>query len=402
MSPSGARNDGISERAAQIEPSATLAISAEAKRLRAAGEPVIGFGAGEPDFPTPDYIVEAAVAAARDPATHRYTPAAGLPALREAISVRSLDDGLAVDAGRVVVTNGAKQAVFTAFQVLLDPGDEVLVPAPYWVTYPASIALAGGLPIVIDTDDAADFQVTVDQLEEARTDRTKVLLFASPSNPTGAVYDRDRMQEIGRWAAGHGIWVVTDEIYHGLVYGDPPFYSLPAVVPEVADHTIVINGVSKTYAMTGWRVGWLIGPPAVADAASRMQSHVSSNVANVSQRAALAALTGPDDAPDAMKAAFDKRRGTMVAMLNEIPGIECAVPGGAFYTFPNVSGLFGADLSGNSVGSSMELATLLLDRIQIAIVPGEAFGAPGYARFSFALADEELEEGLSRLQRFVG
>ena len=402
MSPAGARNDRISERAAQIEPSATLAISAEAKRLRAAGEPVIGFGAGEPDFPTPDYIVEAAVAAARDPATHRYTPAAGLPALREAISVRSLDDGLAVDAGRVVVTNGAKQAVFTAFQVLLDPGDEVLVPAPYWVTYPASIALAGGLPIVIDTDDAADFQVTVDQLEEARTDRTKVLLFASPSNPTGAVYDRDRMQEIGRWAAGHGIWVVTDEIYHGLVYGDPPFYSLPAVVPEVADHTIVINGVSKTYAMTGWRVGWLIGPPAVADAASRVQSHVSSNVANVSQRAALAALTGPDDAPDAMKAAFDKRRGTMVAMLNEIPGIECAVPGGAFYTFPNVSGLFGADLSGNSVGSSMELATLLLDRIQIAIVPGEAFGAPGYARFSFALADEELEEGLSRLQRFVG
>jgi aspartate/methionine/tyrosine aminotransferase len=402
MSPSGARNDGISERAAQIEPSATLAISAEAKRLRAAGEPVIGFGAGEPDFPTPDYIVEAAVAAARDPASHRYTPAAGLPALREAISVKSLDGGLAVDAGRVVVTNGAKQAVFTAFQVLLDPGDEVLVPAPYWVTYPASIALAGGLPIVIDTDDAADFQVTVDQLEEARTDRTKVLLFASPSNPTGAVYDRDRMQEIGRWAAGHGIWVVTDEIYYGLVYGDPPFYSLPAVVPEVADHTIVINGVSKTYAMTGWRVGWLIGPPAVADAASRMQSHVSSNVANVSQRAALAALTGPDDAPDAMKAAFDKRRGTMVAMLNEIPGIECAVPGGAFYTFPNVSGLFGADLSGNSVGSSMELATLLLDRIQIAIVPGEAFGAPGYARFSFALADDELEEGLSRLQRFVG
>ncbi len=402
MSPSGARNDGISERAAQIEPSATLAISAEAKRLRAAGEPVIGFGAGEPDFPTPDYIVEAAVAAARDPATHRYTPAAGLPALREAISVKSLDGGLAVDGGRVVVTNGAKQAVFTAFQVLLDPGDEVLVPAPYWVTYPASIALAGGLPIVIDTDDAADFQVTVDQLEEARTDRTKVLLFASPSNPTGAVYDRDRMQEIGRWAAGHGIWVVTDEIYYGLVYGDPPFYSLPAVVPEVADHTIVINGVSKTYAMTGWRVGWLIGPPAVADAASRMQSHVSSNVANVSQRAALAALTGPDDAPDAMKAAFDKRRGTMVAMLNEIPGIECAVPGGAFYTFPNVSGLFGADLSGNSVGSSMELAALLLDRIQIAIVPGEAFGAPGYARFSFALADDELEEGLSRLQRFVG
>lgn len=402
MSSADVGNDGISERAARIEPSATLAISAEAKRLRAAGEPVIGFGAGEPDFPTPDHIVEAAVAAARDPANHRYTPAAGLPELREAIAASHRGGGLAADASRVVVTNGAKQAVFTAFQVLLDPGDEVLVPAPYWVTYPTSIALAGGVPIIIDTHDDADFQVTVDQLEEARTDRTKVLLFVSPSNPTGAVYGRDRMQEIGRWAAGHGIWVVTDEIYHRLVYGDPPFYSLPAVVPEVADHTIVINGVSKTYAMTGWRVGWLIGPPAVAEAASRLQSHLSSNVANVSQRAALAALTGPDDAPDAMKAVFDKRRATMVAMLNQIPGIECAVPGGAFYTFPNVSGLFGADLSGHSVGSSMELATLLLDRIQIAIVPGEAFGAPGYVRFSFALADEELEEGLSRLQRFVG
>ncbi|GMQ85866.1 MAG: pyridoxal phosphate-dependent aminotransferase [Acidimicrobiia bacterium] len=402
MSSARGNDDGISKRAARIEASATLAISSEAKRLRAAGEPVIGFGAGEPDFPTPDYIVEAAAIAARDPSTHRYTPAAGLPELREAISASRLADGPAVDAGQVVVTNGAKQAVFTAFQVLLDPGDEVLVPAPYWVTYPTSIALAGGVPVFIDTDDAAEFQVTVDQLEQARTGRTKALLFVSPSNPTGAVYDRDRMTEIGRWAVEHDIWVVTDEIYHRLVYGDTPFYSLPAVVPELADHTIVVNGVSKTYAMTGWRVGWLIGPPAVAEAATRLQSHVSSNVANVSQRAAVAALTGPDDAPDSMRAAFDKRRGTMVRMLNEVPGIECANPGGAFYTFPNVSGLFGADLSGHAAGSSMELAALLLDRIQIAIVPGEAFGAPGYARFSFAIADDELEEGLNRLQRFVG
>ncbi len=392
----------IAARAARIEPSATLAISAEAKRLVAAGEPVISFGAGEPDFPTPDSIVAAASSAMKDPAMHHYTASAGLPELRAAIADAQRNDGLSVDPSQVVVTNGAKQAVFTTFQILLDPGDEVLVASPYWVTYPAAIELASGVPVYVAADDRAEFQVTVDQLDEARTDRTKALLFVSPSNPTGVVYPRDRMEAIGQWAAEQGIWVVTDEIYHRLVYGDNTFHSLPAVVPDLTDRTVVINGVSKTYAMTGWRVGWLVGPPEVSDAAIRLQSHVSSNVSNVAQAAALAALTGPQDAADEMRAAFERRRTTMVSMLGEVRGLECAEPGGAFYPFPNVAGLLDIDLSGRTAASSMELAALLLEEIQIAVVPGEAFGAPGYARLSFALADDQLEEGLSRLQRFVG
>jgi aspartate/methionine/tyrosine aminotransferase len=302
----------------------------------------------------------------------------------------------------VVVTNGAKQAVFTAFQILLDPGDEVLIPAPYWVTYPTAVELAGGVPVFVPTDDRAGFLATVEQLEAARTGRTKVLLFVSPSNPTGAVYPRDRMEAIGRWAEAQGLWIVTDEIYNRLVYDGTTFHSMPVVTPGVVDRTVVINGVSKTYAMTGWRVGWLAGPSRVAEAAIRLQSHVSSNVSNVAQAAALAALTGPDDTVDEMRAAFDRRRNTMVSMLNDVPGVECATPGGAFYTFPNVSGLLGVDLAGLTATSSLELAALLLDEIQIAVVPGEAFGAPGYARLSFALADDDLEEGLGRLQQLAG
>jgi len=399
---SGSDDPAISTRAAGIEPSATLAISAEARRLKAAGEPVIGFGAGEPDFPTPDYIVDAAALAMKDPAMHHYTASAGLPELRMAIADSHRRNGLSFEPSQVVVTNGAKQAVFTTFQILLDPADEVLIPAPYWVTYPTAVELAGGVPVFVPTDDSSGFLVTVDQLEAARTSRTKVLLFVSPSNPTGAVYPKDRMEAIGRWAAEHGLWVVTDEIYDRLVYDGITFHSMPAVLPELADRTVVINGVSKTYAMTGWRVGWLAGPGEVADAAIRLQSHISSNVSNLSQAAALAALTGPDDAPEAMRAAFDHRRQTMVSMLNAVPGIECSTPGGAFYTFPNVSGLFGVDLAGRTAASSLELAALLLDEIQIAVVPGEAFGAPGYARLSFALADYDLEEGLGRLQQLAG
>ncbi len=401
MSPTGSE-PAVSARAARIEPSATLAISAEARRLKAAGEPVIGFGAGEPDFPTPDYIVEAAALAARDPAMHHYTASAGLPELRAAVAATHLRDGLTLDASQVVVTNGAKQAVFTAFQILLDPGDEVLIPAPYWVTYPTAVELAGGVPVFVPTDDRAGFLATVEQLEAARTGRTKVLLFVSPSNPTGAVYPRDRMEAIGRWAEAQGLWIVTDEIYNRLVYDGTTFHSMPVVTPGIVDRTVVINGVSKTYAMTGWRVGWLAGPSRVAEAAIRLQSHVSSNVSNVAQAAALAALTGPDDTVDEMRAAFDRRRNTMVSMLNDVPGVECATPGGAFYTFPNVSGLLGVDLAGTTATSSLELAALLLDEIQIAVVPGEAFGAPGYTRLSFALADDDLEEGLGRLQQLAG
>ncbi len=392
----------ISQRAVGVAESATLAISAQAKALRAAGEPVIGFGAGEPDFPTPSYIVDAARVAVDDPATHRYSPAAGLPELREAVAVKTArDSGFSVDPSQVMITNGGKQAVYLAFQTLLDPGDEVLLPAPYWVTYPEAIRLAEGVPVAVPTSDKAGFQVTVEQLEAATTNRTKALVFVSPSNPTGAVYDRARMAEIGRWAAERGIWIMTDEIYEHLIYGDATFHSMPAVAPEIADRTIVVNGVAKTFAMTGWRVGWLIGPADVTAAAIRLQSHISSNVANVSQRAALAAVTGPMDAVEEMRLAFDRRRQTMVRMLNEVPGVECADPGGAFYAFPNLVGLLGRDLGGRTAETTMDLAALLLDEINIAVVPGEAFGAPGYARLSFALSDEDLEEGLTRLIRLT-
>jgi aspartate/methionine/tyrosine aminotransferase len=394
--------DAISQRAIDVAESATMAITTRAKQLAAQGEPVIGYGAGEPDFPTAPYIVEAAREAALDPKTHRYSAAAGLPELREAIAAKTRrDTGFDVDAGRVIVTNGGKQAVYLAFQALVDPGDEVLVPAPYWVTYPESVKLAAGTPVAVPTDETTGFAASVDQLEAACTERTKALVFVSPSNPTGAVYPRGLTAEIGAWAAERNVWVLTDEIYEHLVYDGAEAASMPVVAPEVADRTVVVNGVAKTFAMTGWRVGWLIGPPAVAAAANRMQSHISSNVANVSQRAALAALDGSLDIVDEMRAAFQRRRDTMVEMLNAVPGVTCPVPGGAFYTFPNMTGLLGRDLNGHRADTTLELAALLLDEIKIAMVPGEAFGAPGYARFSFALADEDLIEGLNRLQRLA-
>jgi len=344
----------VSLRAVGVAESATLAISATAKALRAAGEPVIGFGAGEPDFPTPSYIVEAARIAVDDPAMHRYTPASGLPALREAVAEKTVrDSGYSVEPSQVMITNGGKQAVYLAFQAVINPGDEVLLPAPYWVTYPEAIRLADGVPVAVPTTGEAGFQVTVEQLESAATSRTKALVFVSPSNPTGAVYGRERMAEIGRWAADRGIWIITDEIYEHLIYGNAVFHSMPAVAPEIADRTIVVNGVAKTFAMTGWRVGWLIGPQDVTAAAIRLQSHISSNVANVSQRAALAAVTGPMDAVEEMRLAFDRRRRTMVRLLNDVPGVECPDPGGAFYAFPNLSGLLGRDLEGRTAETTM-------------------------------------------------
>jgi aspartate/methionine/tyrosine aminotransferase len=380
-----------------------MAITNRANELRAAGAHVIGFGAGEPDFPTPEHIVDAAVVAARDPQSHRYSPAAGLPDLRAAVAAKTRrDSGLEIDAAQVVITNGGKHAVYAACQLVIDPGDEVLLPAPYWVTYPEAIGLAGGEMVVLPTDVTAGFRTSVERLEAARTDRTKALIFVSPSNPTGAVYSADEVRAVGEWAVEHGIWVITDEIYEHLVYGGVPFASLPVEVPEAAANTIVVNGVAKTYAMTGWRVGWLIGTPEVAGAGARLQSHMTSNVSNVSQRAALAAVTGPLDDVASMRAAFDRRRRKMFTMLNEVEGVECLEPEGAFYAFPLMTGLLNRDLDGATAATTMELAGLLLDKIQIAIVPGEPFGAPGYARFSFALGDEDLEEGLHRLIDLVG
>jgi aspartate/methionine/tyrosine aminotransferase len=388
----------ISARVAGITESATLAVEAKARARRAEGRPVIGFGAGEPDFPTPGYIVEAAVRACAQSRFHHYTPNAGLPELREAVAAKTArDSGWRVPASQVLITNGGKHAVFEAFAALLDPGDEVLLPTPYWTTYPEAIALTGARPVTVMTDERSNYRTNVDQLERQRTGATKMLMFVSPSNPTGAVYPPDQVAEIGRWAAAHGLWVVTDEIYQHLVYGDARFISMPAVVPELADRCVVLNGVAKTYAMTGWRVGWMIGPPDVIKAAADLQSHMTSNVCNVAQAAALAAVSGDLSAVAAMREAFDRRRLTMAHMLNEVPGVLCPLPEGAFYCYPSVKGVLGRDLAGKRPQTSAELAGLLLDEADVAVVPGEAFGTPGYFRLSYALGDADLQEGIARM-----
>ncbi|MFC3688490.1 pyridoxal phosphate-dependent aminotransferase [Aquipuribacter hungaricus] len=398
-SPARAR---VSARIGGISESATLAVDAKAKALKAAGRPVIGFGAGEPDFPTPPAVVEAALVAAREPAMHRYTPAAGLPALREAVAAKTArDSGLEVPASQVLITNGGKQAVYQAFATLLDPGDEVILPAPYWTTYPEAVRLAGGVPVEVFAGPEQGYLVTVEQLEAARTPRTKVLLYCSPSNPTGAVYPREHVEAIGRWAVEHGVWVVADEIYEHLTYDGVTAESMPVVVPELADTCVVLNGVAKTYAMTGWRVGWMVGPTDVVKAATNLQSHLSSNVANVSQRAALAAVSGPLDAAHEMREAFDRRRRTMVAMLSEIDGVSCPVPQGAFYAYPDVRGVLGREVGGTTPTTSAELATVILEQAEVAVVPGEAFGPSGYLRLSYALGDDDLAEGVGRIQRLL-
>jgi aspartate aminotransferase len=402
MSASSDPSSRLSHRIAAIAESATLAVDAKAKALQAAGRPVIGFGAGEPDFPTPDYIVEAAVAACRDPRNHRYTPTPGLPALREAIAEKTMrDSGYEVSPAQVLVTNGGKQALYNTFATLLDPGDEALLPAPYWTTYPESIRLAGGVPVEVHTTEESGFLATVEQLEAARTPRTKLLVFVSPSNPTGAVYSPVQVEEIGRWAAEHGLWVVTDEIYEHLVYGDARFASVPVLVPELADRCVVVNGVAKTYAMTGWRVGWMLGPTDVVKAAGNLQSHATSNVNNISQVAALTALSGDLSAVAMMREAFDRRRQTIVRMLREIPGVTCAEPKGAFYAYPSVAGVLGREIHGVRPQTSAELCEVVLDQAEVAVVPGEAFGTPGYVRMSYALGDDDLVEGVSRMHKLL-
>ncbi|MCZ2402117.1 pyridoxal phosphate-dependent aminotransferase [Paenarthrobacter sp. Z7-10] len=393
----------VSARIAAIAESATLAVDAKAKALKAAGRPVISFGAGEPDFPTPDYIVDAAVAAARDPKNHRYSPAAGLPELKSAIAAKTLrDSGYQVDPSQVLVTNGGKQAVYEAFATLLDPGDEVLLPTPFWTTYPEAIRLAGGVPVHVFAGPEQGYLVTTDQLEAALTPRTKILLFVSPSNPTGAVYSPGQTKEIGQWAAAKGLWVLTDEIYEHLTYDDVPFTSIATAAPELGDKVVILNGVAKTYAMTGWRVGWMIGPADVVRGATNLQSHATSNVSNVPQRAALAAVAGPLTAVQEMKTAFNRRRQAMVAGLNAIDAVVCPTPHGAFYAYADVRGLLGRSLAGVSCATSAELAALILDQIEVAVVPGEAFGPSGFIRLSYALSDADLAEGVGRLQEFLG
>jgi aspartate aminotransferase len=397
-SPASPARPRVSRRIGGIAESATLAVDAKAKAKKAAGEDVVGFGAGEPDFPTPAPIVAAAEAACSDPKNHRYTPAGGMPELKAAIAEKTRrDSGLEVSAAQVLVTNGGKQAVYEAFATLLDPGDEVLLPAPYWTTYPEAIRLAGGVPVDVVTDESQGYRVTVEQLEAARTERTKVLLWCSPSNPTGAVASPEEVRAVGQWAVEHGIWVVADEIYEHLVYGSAEHVSMPVAVPALADTCVVVNGVAKTYAMTGWRVGWLIGPVDVVKAATNLQSHATSNVSNVAQVAALEAVRGDLTAVAEMRSAFDRRRQTMVRLLNAIPGVTCPEPEGAFYAYPSVKGVLGKSLRGKTPQTSAELAELVLDEVGVAVVPGEAFGTPGYFRLSYALGDADLEKGVGRL-----
>lgn len=396
--PPDPRGRRVSSRVGAIGESATLAVTARAKALRAEGRPVIGFGAGEPDFPTPTHVVEAAAAACRDPRFHRYTPAGGLPELREAVAEATRrGSGYAVDPSQVLVTNGGKHAIAEALATVLDPGDEVLLPAPYWTSYPETVRLAGGVPVEVGTEASAGHLVDVDALEAARTPATRALVVVSPSNPTGAVHPPERLAEIGRWAADHGLWVLSDEIYAHLVYGDARFSSVAVEVPELADRCLVVGGVAKTYAMTGWRVGWLVGPRDVVAAATNLQSHTTSNVANVSQAAALAALTGDQSPVSAMREAFDRRRRTITRMLADVPGVTCPVPEGAFYVLPSVDGVLGRDVRGRRPATSADLAALVLDEAEVAVVPGEAFGAPGHVRLSYALSDDDLVEGATRL-----
>lgn len=390
----------VSRRIGAIAESATLKVDAKAKALKAAGRPIISYGAGEPDFPTPAHIVDAAVEAARDPKNHRYTPAAGLPELRQAIADKTArDSGWACEPSQVIVTNGGKQAVYQAFQTLVDDGDEVIVPAPYWTTYPEAIALAGGVMVDVFAGADTGYRVTVEQLEAARTPRTKVLLFVSPSNPTGSVYSAEQTRAIGEWALEHGIWVIADEIYQNLTYDGDRAPAITEVVPELVNQTVLVNGVAKTFAMTGWRVGWMVGPKDVIAAASNLQSHLSSNVSNISQRAAIAALTGDQSVVDDMKVAFARRRGLMLAEMSKIPGFVVPEPGGAFYVYADVTGLLGREWGGVQINSSLELADYILENADVAVVPGEAFGPSGYLRFSYALGDDELREGIQRLQK---
>jgi aspartate aminotransferase len=392
----------ISARIAAISESATLAVDAKAKALKAQGRPVIGFGAGEPDFPTPALIVDAAIAAAKNPAMHRYSPTNGLPALREAIAAKTLrDSNLTIDPAQVLVTNGGKQALYNTFATLLDPGDEVIVIAPYWTTYPEAIALAGGKTVVVMTDETSGYRATIDQLNSALTPKTKILLMVSPSNPTGAVYSPTQLKEIGDWAVANDLWVVTDEIYEHLVYGDAKFASMPVLTPGLMDKCVIINGVAKTYAMTGWRVGWMIGPKDVIKAATNLQSHATSNVNNIAQAAALAAVAGDLTAVAEMRTAFDRRRQLIVSELNKVNGFNCPMPEGAFYAYPSVKDVIGRTINGKQVTSSAELAAIILDEVEVAVVPGEAFGTPGYLRLSYALGDVDIAEGVARIQKLL-
>lgn len=392
----------LARRITMMEESPTLAVDAKAKALKAAGEPVIGFGSGEPDFATPAHIAEAASRAALLPENHHYTATTGLPQLRKAIAeTTAATANVPYTADNVVVTNGGKHALYNIFMTLVDPGDEVIIPAPYWVTYPEQVKLAQGVPVIVSAGADTKFRVTVEMLERARTEKTKVLVFCSPANPTGSVYAADEVDAIARWAAANDVWIVTDEIYHKLVYGDAVFTSVPKNVPEIAERVVITSGVAKSYAMTGWRIGWSVGPAEFTQGVAKLQSQLTSNIGNISQLAAVEALTGPQDEIENMRQIFDRRRVLALKALREINGVDVIDPEGAFYVFPSFEGVLGNTIRGHKITSTLQLAEVLLDEIKVALVPGEAFGAPGYLRLSYALGEDDLVEGIGRIADFV-
>ncbi|MGO2110519.1 MAG: pyridoxal phosphate-dependent aminotransferase [Pseudoclavibacter sp.] len=390
----------LSPRIASIAESATLKVDSKAKSLKAEGRPVISYAAGEPDFPTPQFVVDAAIEAASDPKNHRYTAASGLPELRDAIATKTRrDSGIDVPANRILVTNGGKQSVFQAINTVIGEGDELLLPGPAWTTYPEVVKVAGGVTVPVFAGADQGYKVTVDQLEAARTPRTKALLFCSPSNPTGAVYSYEETKAIGEWAESYGLWVISDEIYQNLTYGGVKATSIVEAVPTLDDQCILVNGVAKSFAMTGWRVGWMVGPREAIKAATNLQTHLTGNVNNIAQRAAVAALTGPVDEVEAMRVAFDRRRQLMVSELNQVPGFTVPTPEGAFYVYADVRALLGRDYDGRRIDTTLDLADYLLETAEVAVVPGEAFGPTGYLRLSYALGDDDLAEGIARLKR---
>lgn len=394
----------LSDRINKVAPSATLAVDGKAKAMKAAGIDVVSFGAGEPDFPTPSYIVEAAAIACRDPRNYRYTATAGLLELREAIAKKvKRDSGYDVSPDQIVVTNGGKQAVYEACQILLNDGDEVIIPSPYWTSYPEAVKLAGGVPVAVMSGADRGFEPDIDALEAARTPRTKAIIVTSPSNPTGAIWSAETIRAIGKWALKNHIWVLSDEIYEHLHYDGVKTSYIGVEVPEIREQLLILNGVAKTYAMPGWRVGWMVAPRDVAACAVKLQSHMTSNVSNISQRAAIAAVGGSLDVVSTMCESFSNRRKAIVEALNNIDGVTCPLPHGAFYAFANVESLLERKLGKNHEvpHTSSNLAQMLLDEAHVAAVPGEAFGAPGYLRFSCALSDEQLAEGMRRMKQWI-
>ena len=388
----------ISKLDQKIKPSGTMAISNKSRELKSQGKPVIGFGAGEPDFPSPDYVVDAAIKAAADPKNHKYSPAAGLESLREVIAKTTKDySGFEINADNIIVSNGGKQSILTAFLSTLDTGDEVIIPAPYWTTYPEAVKIAGGTPVFIETEKSNNFKVTVDQLEKSKNKNTKMLVWCSPSNPTGVVYTKEESEEIYDWIFKNDLWILSDELYEHLVYEGETSPS-PAIYDPELKNTIIVNGVSKSYSMTGWRVGWLIGNKDVIGLGKKIQSQATSNVSNVSQLAAESALLNGLEVTNEMKTAFNRRRLFATEKIKSIPNLSVVESTGAFYLFVDVSHYCSGE---NGLNTSEEFCEWLLEKYYIAFVPGEVFGTPGFMRLSYALSDEDLDNGLSRLSEAI-